>query len=262
MSEGNEIVHVGNSLPSYLKGLEDDSLKDVRKYRVVPLVGFAQKSHPSEFVEKFGVGSAVAYRLNAVIARAGEQVLMHPIFFFTEFVHYSDRNDKQAEKKVLDRTFDDQSDIAKFARNKDLRKKPYERGDKTFYEKFVEHLTFFVVIESGEFKGQLATITFASGEFNTGQNFLNELAMRGAPLWATRWNFRSEIKKHWEENYDWWGWDIAFAGFIEEEEVPQFNKMYEETKKGFAERSMGTEYGDAPDLEEQPAATEKETDGL
>lgn len=268
--EPTEMVHVGGA-PNWLAELadEEDRCAEVMKgYRIIPRLSIAQGAteHSQKLIEKVGLGSACIPSSETLVAKRGEPFAFVPLFFYREFIQWRDRNDPAVISgtvpKIVDRSFGEEHRICILARDKDKRdSEVYEgrskKGEPLKY-RYQEHLEFIGVIYDGELAGTEVMIGFKRGEFRTGRQYINKIAMRfagkKAKLWVTVWEFTAALHKSPENT--WYGFDIVPPAipFIREEEVESFRAQHikladDFDKKAFRADSDEDETGSAAESE-------------
>lgn len=249
--EPQEMVHVGGSTPNWLDQYKDDEdrcAEVMREYRIIPRLSIAQGATESSqrLIEAVGLGSACIAASETMIAKKGEPFSFVPLFFFREFIQWRDRHDPDVVgggmPKVVERTYDDKHRIAVLARDPDRREEVYgqKKDGSDLSYRYQEHLEFIGVLYDGELAGTEVMIGFKRGEFRTGRQFINKIAMRfggrKSKLWATVWEFATGLHKSPENS--WYGFDIAPAEipWLQEEHVEDFRAQHLKLAGEFAEK--------------------------
>lgn len=250
--EPDEMVHVGGS-PNWLDKYEDNEdrcAKVMREYRIIPRLSIAQGATEASqrLIEAVGLGSACIPASQTLVAKRGESFAFVPLFFYREFIQWRDRNDPDvvagSVPKIVERTFDDGHRIALLARDRDKREEEYgkTKDGKTLKYRYQEHLEFIGVLYDGELAGTEVMIGFKRGEFRTGRQFINKIAMRfggkKAKLWATVWEFSAALHKSSENS--WYGFDIAppKLPWIRSENVEAFREQHNTLADDFGEKLL------------------------
>ena len=246
---GQEIVRVNapEGVPDYLAAhiAEDTSLDNLQEYKILPRIKIVQSTANGELLKVFSPGDIILFPGNVMVApyfkaeQKSEAFLFVPLFFFTEFCMWSDLKDTTS-KKIQERTFDAGSSLA--IRSKDPNRREEKYGDKSqFTRRYVEHLNFpGIIYAKSQCQGQLSTLSFARGDFQTGLNFITALTMRKMPLWSQV----VELNSVYHER----GADVKYYGFehrfqegeknITAEEVDFFKKLHNELKDLFAKKLL------------------------
>jgi hypothetical protein len=204
-----------------LKFEEDKSLVALQEYVIVPFVKLVQGMSDQELKDKFGEGSAVLRPGDVVIGGRKTPFLFVPLFFYTEFRKWADRDD--TKQMIIESTYDDSSELAKIARDHERWSEVYpEDVDKDLEDqrhyRYVEHLCFVGQVFSGDLKGTRCMISFQKGDFRVGRAFASGAQMRKVdagteeepnlvqvPLWAQVWEMK--ISKRKKGSNEWWGFD-------------------------------------------------------
>lgn len=276
-------ARVGSGAPSWLveAAEKDTSVDQVKKYRRLSRLRIVQGSTPAAKarIKEFGEGSIITVPGNTRVATAKEPFLFVPLFMFTEYCTWKDRDDESKERpKILDRSFDEAGEIA--LKSKDSKRRKEKYGDKQEYEmRHVEHLCFPGIIygDSHPLSGTPVTISFEKGEYFQGTNFCSAIMLRKvgqatAPLWSQVWALKSGDGEtgHQSPQYEWWGFDFFTPGegllpdiedrggaFIREEEMGTHKALAADLESKFAEQALEVDRSDA-DEEYVEATTQDE----
>lgn len=249
-----------NFLVQYTK--EDSSLDLLRDHVILPRIKVIQGMTKQELKDIFGEGSAIIRPGDALVAKKGEAFSFVPQFFFPEFCKWADRRDDEGQM-ILDRSLDPMSEIAKRARNAELRSEVYPEdankpADKQKRFRYVEHLNFpGVIYGKSDLAGTAVVLSFSKGEFATGSNFIQAIRLRRetievdgqpvsmkVPLWAQVWSFTPALRQKGEKK--WWGLSFvpAETSVISPSEAPGFQASFEELKELHRMKKLGTDYED------------------
>jgi len=225
---------------------EDNSLDQVKKYRQLTRLKLIQGMSPQELKKEFGEGAVLMQPGRAMVAEAEEPFLFVPLFMFTEWCHWSDRDD-DSTRAILDRTFDKESPLAKRSRDKDARFEKYSVGDTEYKSRYVEHLCFPGLIY-GDHQHSMTpvTLSFEKGEFVQGNAFCSAIVMRRAPLYLNVFKLQSAV--HTNGKNEWFGFDFsnpATGPFVSEEEAPAFKALNAEYIQQHADRTLEVDRSDA-----------------
>lgn len=263
----------GLAAPDWLKdyeGGDDKAMQDaMREYRILPRLKLIQAMTKQELKTKFGEGSVILSPGEALVMKNGEKVLFVPVFFFAEFMAWSDRNDKGSQM-ITERSLDKTSEVALKARDRARRFEPYGEIDaktKTprFTRRYIEFLNFpgFIytdpddVGEGDPLKGQAVTLSFSKGEFRKGRAYINAVSLRRvgsrtAPLWSQVWSLTPAFRDEGEKK--WWGLDFenpeGVSPYIRQEEIEFFKGAHEELKKLYEQKALGVDASDAGEGDE------------
>lgn len=252
--EPREIQKVG--MPDYLaKYMEEEntSIAGMGKYHVVSRLDVTQLQYPSEsrmakLLQEYGSGAVVIPQTSTLVAGLGEPFLFVPCFFYEEWIQWRDRRDKGPDKpKVVERTFDPASDVARKAKRKETRTEIYPGGtpDKPFTYKFQEHLNFVGFIYAGEHKGAEVGICFSGGEHWAGTTFINQIQERRMPngkaahIWSTVWELRTSRRDG--QKGAWYGFDArshAAQPWVMPDEASVMRNAHLKLREEFQERRL------------------------
>lgn len=268
----SKVVKVGADLPAYMQehiGTEDESLEHLRQYRVVPRVTVIQSGHPKKLKDQFGEGSCVILSLSAKVADFEDPFLIVPVFSFTEYIKWYDRRES---KGPMERTFDPSHEIAKIAKNADIRNSEQygdapSPGEKPLCYSYVEHINFVCVVydESHSLHLQPIVISFEKGEFWQGNNFSSALLARKIPgtgqtarMYSQVWELRTS--SHTNGVNDWYGFDFSNPTesdpFVADKDYPLLESLYEDMKADHDAHKIVVDHEGA----EQPISEEDEDD--
>jgi hypothetical protein len=139
---------------------------------------------------------------------------------------------------ILARSHDPTSELAKKARDPELRFEPYSEK---FKYRYVEHLRFPGIFYGEHIlAGTPVTLSFERGEHWQGRNFISAVKLRKAevddtkvnvPLWAQAWQLKSMYRERGA--YAWYGFDFSPADppVIREEDVEAMRNSHLELKE-------------------------------
>ena len=195
---------------------EDTSKDALKEHLVLPqlrMVPTSPGERMRQYKDQYGEGALVVTPAGIAVAPHDTWVKVVPLFMFTEFRKWHDRDDA-GTNAVLERTTDPTSDLAKRARNEETREEAY--GDlnrmvkgkvKPFMYQYVEHLCFVVLIYDGVARGAAASLEFQRGSLWTGKEFSTAALMRkvdgvDCPLWTQVWELQSSEKSG--KGFTWW----------------------------------------------------------
>lgn len=255
----------------------DDSLEGLKNYRELPRIALIQGTSAQDSKDKYPLGTAILFPGETVLAEYGQPFTLVPVFQFTEFVHYADRRD-QSQPKVVERTRDPLSKIARWSRMNNMREQEYPGGpkDKPFKYRFVEHIIIASVVWGEHpLRGEVVALNFSRGEFFTGTKFASACLMRRvpgsgasvdadgnpvhgssmrAPLWSQVWEFRSNVRER--NGNTWYGldFDTPEEPWIEESDAPAMRELYESLRDDFKSGRIGANFTDAEDAEAEVVA--------
>lgn len=245
--KSKDIVKVPGASGSFLtKYVEtDQSLAAMQPYVIVPRIKIIQAMTDAELKKKLGPDGTVCVRPgDGLLGPPNGSFLFVPQFFFSEFALWADRKDKESPR-IIRRSYDATSDIAKAAANETLRYEVYEGHEKKpekdrWKRSNVHHFCWVGVIYGDhELKGQQAVLSMERGEWGNGRRFISAISMRRhqpegmdqkvpVPLWAQVWELKSAFRDKGDKK--WWGFDFSgpseAAPIITDEEGDAFHEEH------------------------------------
>lgn len=266
---GRDMVKV-DGVPNYLvKYSEDDTSMDtMEEYRIVPRLKIIQGTTSAELKEMFQEGSVIVTPGNIFVAEKKKDFLFVPVFFYTEFCHWSDILDSESPV-IVARDFDPSSELARKARNPEMRKEGYGEIDrKTQLSKyeytFAEHLNFVGIVYDGSAKGTEAVLSFNRGTFGKGRIFISQIRMRKTPLWSQVWCLTTYFDDR-KQGQAYWSWKTdnpkeGIQPIIAEDEVEIFKEAHESIKEAHSKRILITDHTSEKDVEEPIEIDETKSD--
>lgn len=258
MTDSNLPTKVGIEAPAWLveEAAKDTSLDHVKNYRRLTRLRIVQGNTPEAKarIKRYGEGAVIAVPSETVIAEPKELFGFVPLFMFTEFCKWRDRNDKSSNERILERSMDETSVIAQRARDRKARIEPYTVEGRNFDYQYIEHLCFPGVIYGGPHHATPVTISFEKGEFRRGTDFCSAIMLRKigattAPLWSQVWQLRSGDGEdgHANPDYTWWGFNYETGPqlLIKDEEVDMFRALHQELSDKYEARELQVDRSDA-----------------
>tara|TARA_Y100001938_G_scaffold125666_2_gene176840 strand:+ start:977 stop:1804 length:828 start_codon:yes stop_codon:yes gene_type:complete len=224
--EANETALV---VPDFMQTAETEGLDEISKYQTTPRLTLIQGQSSPERKEQFGEGGVCIMPDNVGIAEPGEEFTVVPLVFWVTWEVWSDINDPTLPM-VCESTMDETSDIARRAKNADLREEVY--GDRSEYRKnYIECLNFIVAIDGGPSDGTIATLTFSKGEHYAGSKLCSFLKRRKVPIYGNRIALKSQARTR--NNRSWWGLEFnnpadGNAFVTSKEKFEEFQAMHRE----------------------------------
>lgn len=292
-NEKNLPQRVGADAPSWLADVarSDESLSQVKKYRRLGRLKIVQGNSPSAKarIKQFGEGAVITQPGESLVAKPKEPFCFVPLFMFTEFCQWKDRDDESKDvPMIVERTFDELSRVAQCARDKNRRREYYgptdaEHPGGKYQYRYVEHLCFPGIVYSGPLAGTPVTISFEKGEFMRGNDWCSAIMLRRvgdaiAPLWTQVWELRSGDGEdgHRNPQYEWWGFNYSTPDltavpdpadpdrdrgpFILFSEVDAYRRMHEDLREKYAAQELEVDRSDAD--EDVEAAAVINEDGM
>lgn len=247
------------SLPVFMRNEEVLGVEELTQYIAPPRVKIVQKQSGGIFEENFENGDVVLVPQNELLApyNNGQSypIYFTPIFFFPEWVL---TNPVGVAPYIRERTTNPNDPMVGKARNRLIIPYPEDPdGDKRC--KYQEHLNFLCVVHNVELPS-VVVMTFARGEYMTGQNLAARIKIRGggrAPMFGCV--FQANVKKKpGTKGFPWYGFEIqnpaddsGFARFIDNEEQFKSYKELHLKYRDLHEKSMiKVDYEDRDDRAE------------
>lgn len=246
------ITKVGNvdHLPAHLQSFDAaEGMEEVKKKVIVPRMKLIQGQSSKELRDRFGEGTCIFQPGDVVVADQEGHFRAVPIFYFVEYVCWSDTQDK-ASPSILERSFDPTSPVAVKAQNPDTRTEEYMEGKKKFTARNAEVLNFVCFMHGDSpLAGEPFILSFQRGEYINGQNFCSFLKLRKAPIWANIIEFHPAFRER--NDNEWWGYDFGNPedgeSFISAEETEFFRAAHLEFKDLYEKRMLVVDHGEADD---------------
>jgi hypothetical protein len=229
------------------KYVEDNSLASLSEYVIVPRLKIIQAMSAQELKDKIGGEGFVCVRpgdqlvAEKIDATTGGSFLFVPQFFFNEWCLWADRRDKDSPR-IIKRSYDPASDIAKNAANPDKRIEIYEgqerkRSEDQWKRSYVHHFCYAGVIYGDHaLAGTSVVLSMERGEFGNGKQFNTAISMRRhaledgsrvkVPLWAQVWELNAKFRDMGDRK--WWGFDFkaptgeGVAAIIRDDQEDEF----------------------------------------
>lgn len=259
-------IQAPEGVPDYLaQYLETDtSLDALKKERTLSRFKVIQGSASQELKKIFNEGDVIISPGQTLVAnmikqlQESERFRIVPIFFFVEYCKWADRNDTSSPT-ILARSNDKTSDIAKKAKDANLRDEEYGDG---FIAHYVEHLNFACILY-GEHplaaQREPFILGFSRGEWTLGKSFITSLSRLSSPLWSTVWELHSAIRQR--KGNTWWGIDFSVPEkdkFISKEDVEFFKNAHIELKTLFEQQRLAVDHSERPDDDGDGGSKENE----
>lgn len=255
--------------PEFLQGEEPEGLEEMGKYVVPSRIKVIQDSAKAPLKKLFGVGDVILSPQNVCLLKMErdsngsatgkiEPLVFTPLFFFVEYCEWEPFA-AGSENPIRARSFDENSDLAKRARTKELRymDHPDHPGDGKWQIRFVEHLNFMIQLH-GTDQIEPVTLGFSRGEWVSGSKFMKLQQMRAAPIYSGIYEARLSYRNGSEG--DWWGFDIAnpdgISWVTDEDAYEAYKKSHAYFKKLHEDSLIRPDYSDA-ESEPAPVSTEE-----
>lgn len=187
---------MGNDLSLY-SSVEDD-FKDMRKSDlIVPRVQLMQAISPQVTSGKWRMGQYIDMVQEQTVVDIGKTAKIVPLMFWLEWVEWNPDRSAPKDKKVLNRSLDPSSQLAKMAEN--FVEVDTPKGKKL---RVTEYYNFIVLIPSysGNYEDAFI-INFSKSSHRTGKAWLNKLMKARiklgdtfirSPIWANEWELTTK----------------------------------------------------------------------
>jgi len=206
--ETNLSMTVGaESLPAFMVEKEVIGRDEVGQYQNITRLSIAQPQSGPALQDIGGIGAVIIQPDGILVVPAGTEFVINPVAFYPSWEIHSDIKDS-ASNFVLSSTLDPTDPIAVRSRNPESRSELYgDNGEGgQFKKKFVECLNFFVRIDSGDAKGEMALLTFSGGEHYVGKKLCGIIKRRPCSIFANR--FALTTARRTKDAFNWFGYDI------------------------------------------------------
>lgn len=212
MAKKNEIavrsggLQVQDNRPTWLGDVnrEAKGLEGLSKVVRPSTLKIVQKNSSDELTEKFSVGSMILLPEQLLLADKDSNIIIVPILYYREFIKWAPIALKNVEAAIQGRTFDENSEIGKKARNPALwsEKHPQHPDDKKYNYRYVEHLNFIVKTVSPELIDlDPFVVSFAKTNYVTGTRFAKLALSRKAPLFAGQYSLGTRVREGAENSW-------------------------------------------------------------
>ncbi len=257
---------------------DDTSKESLKEHLVLPqlrIVPMQPGERMKQYKEQFGDGALVVTPAGVGIAPHDTWTKIVPLFMFTEFRKWHDRDDT-GSTAVIGRTHDPLDEIAKKARSETLREEPYgdlQRKVKSkvqpFCYQYIEHLCFVVLVYSGNGRGTPAVLEFQRGSLWKGKEFASAALMRkvdgiDCPLWTQVWEVQTvQISK---KGYTWWALEFRNPDdgqlLITDNEAVSFREDWLVHRDAHKAQRLTVDLSEAEDSEARAAEVEVDTQAV
>jgi hypothetical protein len=256
-------------------GAEDNSLASLQQHVIVPRLKIVQQMTAKDLKDKVGGDGTVCIRPgDEVVSALEEPFLFVPRFFYSEYCKWADRNDTDSNR-IVSRSFDPASEIAKFAKDANKRKELYpdqekKPENKRLYYSYVHHFCWFGVIYGDhELSGNEVVLSMERGEFGNGRQFITAIASRKhqpdgmdkkmpVPLWAQVWELNSKMRPPKNGN-QWYGFEFRAPkdrpAIIKDEEVEHAQSEYVRLAQLHEERRLQVDHAEGDETPEEGGGT-------
>jgi hypothetical protein len=256
-----------------IKGTEE-----LKQYVIVPRIKVIQKQARAETQAKYKIGDVIVSPLGAMLVPAptdreitaenpGDPLLFTPIFFWTDYYTQNPIELQNAPMIVEgSRTADPKSEVARRAKDKELRQeelkgadgKPLKVGGKQLYVRHIESLNYIIIPRLTQVVDPVV-LSFQKGEWFTGSKFAGMIRMRRASLFECI--FQVRVTPRSRNGNDWLGLEPdapsveGVSGWVQEEaEAKAFEALYEQFHEEHKKSGLQADLSEADDLVDEAAA--------
>tara|TARA_R110002096_G_C14661938_1_gene728402 strand:- start:15000 stop:15860 length:861 start_codon:yes stop_codon:yes gene_type:complete len=276
---GETAIEKVNGAPAWLaEAAENDTSKDaLKEHLVLPqlrIVPTSPGERMKQYKEQYGEGALVITPAGIAIAPNNTWVKVVPLFMFTEFRQWHDRDDS-GSNAIVERSHDPTSLLAIKARDEARREEIYGDPNRTvggkpapFMYQFMEHLCFVVLVYDGEGRGTPAVLEFQRGSLWKGKEFSSACLMRRVngiecPLWTQVWEVSTrEVTK---KGYTWWALEFRNPEdgtmLITDDEATSFRSQWETHREAHNAQRLVVDLADAEGGETAAATVDVVDDG-
>lgn len=215
----NEIANVAAGLepaPDFLPAADKElGTKELQQHIIPPRLKIVQKQSSDQLLEKFEPGDLIVVPLMIKLASKGEQVGFTPIYFFTEYCTWNPIQTKGTLPAVRSRTRDPQSELARKARDAELRNADKCPENEGFNLAHCEHLNYLCMFD--DLAETPVAVSFARTQHFVGCNFAALIRMRNAAVFAGHYLVKTVSQSNAQGN--WYGFEIENDGWVQDKET-------------------------------------------
>lgn len=228
-------------VPAHLRDAPAEGLDNLGQYAQTPRVKIIQsqsmKDATRELQDEFGIGAVVIMPERVLVARAEEPIHVVPAFWWPSWARWPDLKDASGEAMI--ETMDPASEIAKRAKNPQLREEPYPNASDLKY-KYVENLNFACEIQDGEAAGAVAVFAFNRGSHAVGRSICSYLKRRGVAIYGNVLRFECKITSNAAgQQYHRIEYHAAAAPFAPKETVDRLQPVHADMKRAYESQILG-----------------------
>lgn len=207
--QASALVH---QAPSFIKrGAEAEGTSRLDGLVVPPLVKIMQKQSDDALLSQFPKGTVILRPVDIQIASVGQSFKFIPLMQFTEYVTWAPIEMKGQVPAILDRTFDQRTELARKATdaNRWIESGYNFNGKKIDKVRHVEHIVFIVQLYEHPAGELTAALSFARAEHKTGRSFASLLKMRNADAFGCIFEAMVPTEPRKNEKGSWYGLNIS-----------------------------------------------------
>lgn len=198
--------------PDFIKrGAEAEGTSRLDGLVVPPLVKIMQKQSDDALLGQFPKGSVILRPVDILVASVGQSFKFIPLMQFTEYVTWAPIEMKGQVPAILDRTFDQRTELARKATdaNRWIENGYSFNGKKIDKVRHVEHIVFVIQLFDHPAGELTAALSFARAEHKTGRSFASLLKMRNADAFGCIFEAVVPAEPRKNEKGSWYGLNIS-----------------------------------------------------
>jgi len=204
--------------PDFLENEQNLGVEGIKNYIRPPRLKTIQPQSKAPFSEQFNKGDIVLLPQMELVfpiptndkgkpQDKGKPFHFVPVFFFPEWCVWNPIQMQGTLPAVRSRTFDENSDIARRAKIKDLwfAKCP---ENPEYNIRFCEHLNFIMVLKSETQLGNApVVVSFSRGNYRDGSTLLSLIQVRNKSIFDCQFEAKASLRRN--EKGEWYGWDVS-----------------------------------------------------
>lgn len=204
----------GLSLPAHLQEDVGAGMETVKQFLKPGRIKTIQSNRTADFND-CEEGSVIITPTKILVAKNEERFWFVPLLMFAEYCTVNPIQTKGTLPMIRARSLDPMSEIARKARDPDLRKKDVCPENTKFNLKHVEYLVYICwIVNNPELAGTPVVLSFSGGEHKQGQMLANLLAARKTPrgqasIYSNVFQGVVPKQKRHAEGGDWYGINVT-----------------------------------------------------
>lgn len=231
----DELVHLSGERPAWLAGREKAGIdQSLLRAVVMPRMKIVQKTASQQLLAAHAPGEIIngstgeVFRKPTMVGNkaawdATPPLLVTPVLFWREFLVM---NSLGLQPVVLDRSFDEASEIARIATSQE-RTRPHPNKDPKKVIKFCDAYNFiFFLHDPQEAKGSVCLATFISTAVMPARRLASLIVGRNAPIYAGV--YAMSVEQRSNDDGEWWSPVFRNAGWVSEELGNQLAEKHSE----------------------------------
>jgi hypothetical protein len=203
---------LANQAPDFIKrGAQAEGTSRLDEVVVPPLIKIMQKQSDDALLTTFPKGTVILRPVDILVANVGQSFKFVPLMQFTEYVTWAPIEMKGQVPAILDRTFDQRSELARKATDANRwSENGYKFKDKIIDKvRHVEHIVFIIQLVDHPAGDIAAALSFARAEHKTGRSFASLLKMRNADAFGCVFEAVVPSEPRKNDKGSWYGLNIS-----------------------------------------------------